>query len=82
MTLTIERGIPYPGSVLKCGRPASYPFEDMEVGDSFEVDTQAINAVRNTSRAALKYCKKHPKKIFAVRRIAPRSRTYRCWRIK
>ena len=46
MTIIIEKYIPLPGRALK----SSFPFEQMEVGDSFFVDTQKTVATKSAER--------------------------------
>lgn len=66
--LLIEKGVPI---------PRRFPFEEMEVGDSFavpkEISKDAIYGSANY------YGNKYNKK-FTVRRMD--DGTYRCWRIK
>lgn len=51
---TIEKGIPIPGPSV--GRPAAYPLEGMDVGDSFFVplteDKKPSHVQSNVSRTA------------------------------
>lgn len=70
MEYRIEKGIVPPSQ--KYGTRNGYPFEDMEVGDSFTFpeahETKLRSAVQN-------YKKAHPETNFTVRRGL-----LRCWR--
>ena len=57
--------------------PKRYPFEGMQVGDSFAVPPEVKRATVNV--AAMRYGRKHGVK-FTVRLTA--DRTLRCWRIE
>lgn len=57
--------------------PKRYPFEQMEVGDSFAVP-EGINRTR-VSVAAMRYGREHKMK-FTVRQMPDRS--LRCWRVE
>lgn len=69
--MNIEKNIPIPAKILK---PYLYPFEDMEVGDSFRVSSEKAGSVRSSS---LSFGVKNSMK-FAVRK---HEEAYRCWRI-
>lgn len=64
--MKVEKGIPI---------PARYPFNQMEVGDSFVVPMEITRYAVST--AAHRYGKKHGIK-FTVRRMT--DKTIRCWR--
>ena len=64
----IDKGIPL---------PKRYPFDQMEVGDSFAVP-EGINRTR-VSVAAMRYGREHKMK-FTVRQMPDRS--LRCWRLE
>lgn len=66
--LRIDKGIPL---------PKRYPFDQMEVGDSFAVP-EGISRTR-VSIAAMRYGRDHKMK-FTVRQMPDRS--LRCWRVK
>jgi len=57
--------------------PARFPFEQMEVGDSFAVPPSVHRTT--VGIAALRYGRKHGMK-FTVRQVA--DKTFRCWRIE
>ena len=57
--------------------PTKYPFEQMEVGDSFALPPSASR--ENVAAATSRYGKNH-KKIFTVRKS--NDGTFRCWRLK
>jgi hypothetical protein len=66
--MKVEKGVPL---------PARYPFDEMQIGDSFIVPPELS---RNTvSVAAGRYGDKHQMK-FTVRRMD--DKTLRCWRIE
>jgi hypothetical protein len=66
----IEKNVPFPTDRL------TYPFADMDVGDSFLVGKGKRSSV--SSNGAL-FAKKHPGVKFAVRKVE--GGDYRCWRI-
>lgn len=77
----IEKGIPVPRGVREL---VFRPFAKMEVGDSFEVGSDARDA-NNVRSHAINWCKLHnPKMKFVVRQL-PRTngseRIFRCWRV-
>jgi hypothetical protein len=76
-TIKIDKGVPLPDFRLRAGRPHGttiYPWETMEIGDSFAVPKRAQkNFGRQTTTAARKYGRK-----FALRKHGD---GYRCWRI-
>lgn len=63
----VDKGIPV---------PVSFPFSEMEVGDSFAVPESIKRTTVNV--AAKRYADKHGGK-FTVRLMPDRS--YRCWRV-
>lgn len=75
---TIEKGVPLP---IHWGRgaPAKYPFNSMEVGDSFFVagGTRERNALRTAASWAGK--RATPRKRYAIRKV---DGGYRCWRVE
>jgi hypothetical protein len=78
--IVVESGVPVPFSISSNGQRVTYPFSRMAVGDSFEVPTHA-GAVKSVRASASRYAKSNRGKKFAIWKIAPRSKTYRCWRI-
>ena len=64
---TVEKGFEIPPNY---GRKHKYPFESMEVGDSFMFPAELA---KNISQAVKVFCKKHPGNKFTVRTrdIAP-----------
>jgi hypothetical protein len=66
--MKIEKGIPL---------PRWFPFEQMEVGDSFAIPPDIRR--ETVAVAALRYGRKHDMK-FVVRLMPDRS--YRCWRLE
>ena len=84
MTIQIEKDVPLPPEGM--GRPAKYPFRDMEIGDSFSVpltgvrqDGQDIAATRLRSRASS--AAKEIGRKFAVR-TDNENNVVRCWRVE
>lgn len=66
--ISIEKGIPL---------PKRYPFDQMEVGDSFAVPPGVSRTT--VAIAAMRYGRDHDMK-FTIRMMPDRS--YRCWRVK
>jgi hypothetical protein len=65
--MKVEKGIPL---------PRRFPFDQMEVGDSFAVPPDVHRTT--VSIAALRYGRKHGM-TFVTRMVA--DRTLRCWRV-
>ena len=57
--------------------PKRFPFESMEVGDSFALPADAKRTAMSV--AAMRYGRKHGMK-FTIRQLA--DKTFRCWRIE
>lgn len=74
MTFKIEKNIPLPNKGGR-GRPLMYPFDQMDVNDSFLIP-KGVNA-KSVSNAAGKYGKRHGKE-FTTREIG--NGRYRIWR--
>jgi hypothetical protein len=72
--LEIEKGIPIPP---KKGGKIFFPFDEMEVGDSFFVPVKEKNMRRLVNNKASKYAGKSGKK-FTTRTVEG---GIRCWRI-
>lgn len=70
--ITIDRGIPIPES-SGAGRPALFPFEDMEIGDSF-----LTGGKQKTISSAASYWAKKLGTTYATRKT---SKGYRVWRV-
>jgi hypothetical protein len=68
--ITIEKNVPIP----RRGRPATYPFQEMEIGDSFLIPEQ--DEIARVSRAAYMYGNRNGK-TFAVRRTEAGQRVWR-----
>lgn len=66
--IQVDKGIPL---------PKRYPFEHMEVGDSFAVPPGVARTT--VAIAAMRYGRKHGMRF--VTRMMP-DRSYRCWRVK
>lgn len=72
----IEKDVPL--VEWKRGPKYTYPFGDMQVGDSFFV--RAEPRFRGLHNSALNFVRKHePDKKFSVRRVEG---GFRCWRVK
>jgi hypothetical protein len=70
----IDKGLPIPESVL--GRPLKFPWNEMEVGDSFIIKAQQYVSVRaNITHRNHKYRDRH----FVIRAFED---GYRVWRDK
>lgn len=52
MTIKIDKGIPIPPRLNNGGRPAAYPFSEMQVGDSFVYSGNSKAAISTTSAAS------------------------------
>ena len=71
----IEKGIPLPSTY------SNYPFELMEIGDSFSIGKYDIETSRNVRSAARHWTVRNKNnKKFTVRK--QRDNTVRVWRIK
>jgi hypothetical protein len=78
----IEKGIePVNPNGGKLGKPRIYPFDKMEIGDSFFVESNNVNQTRNSLGACCyNYVKRNdPEKKFMVRKVEG---GVRVWRIK
>lgn len=77
MEVKIEKGIPIPKTR---GRKNEYPFNEMEVGDSFFIDGDDKEASRvRVSFCQMKRRNKNFKKKFTVRKVEG---GFRCWRFE
>ena len=75
MEIKIEKGVPVPPKSRNGGRKLKYPFDQMEVGDSF-----AANAPQNTVLSSARaYARRNPGMTFTTREIDKKS--CRVWRI-
>lgn len=81
-TYEIEHGIPIPE---KEKAPSIFPFDKMQVGDSFKVPiilNKTPKSKYNTVHTAIgRYRKTHPEQRFAIRYIR-KEECIRCWRIE
>lgn len=76
---TIEKNVPIPSGAGKRGRAPIYPFRQMEVGDSFFVESEVDSKVQSTlTNAAFSISKSDASFRFSVRRV---DGGYRVWRI-
>ena len=73
MEIKIEKGIPIPAG--QQGAPRKYPFDEMEIGDSFLVAEEKIRSVRALASLAKK---KNGMKV-ATRKV---DGGFRVWRIE
>lgn len=76
--MEIRSDIPYPKDVnyrVYKDQKSLYPFDDMNVGDSFEIYPKAIDSVRNLAS-------RHGAKNKTKFSILPYKDHYRCWRVK
>lgn len=72
--MKIRKDIPIPKAAHRSGRKPSYPFMEMSVGDSFQVDDEKLLAVRT---AAWRANKGGARKF----RVDQHGNGWRCWRI-
>jgi len=70
MKYKIEKNIPIPVK-------SNYPFDEMEIGDSFEID---IREKSKASGAFRRYCEKRPPLKFSLRTIDEKHA--RIWRVE
>lgn len=73
--IKIDKNVWMPGRCGSGDATRKYPFNTMEVGDSFEINGHAPDKVRNSAYA---FGRMNNRK-FAVRQTGEGS--YRCWRI-
>lgn len=73
----IQSNIPLP-TIRSSSR--SYPFAGMAVGDSFALESNGAADVQRVRSAATHYGAYNQKK-FAIRRVDPITKQYRCWRV-
>lgn len=79
--MTIEKGIPIPPDCRNGGKPRKYPFDEMEIGDSFLCHGPSPSTIMNRLMAAASNYRKRNQNEF---KIATRSMDdgVRVWRIK
>jgi hypothetical protein len=77
--MIVESGIPMWFTPAASGRAFTYPFSRMKVGDSFEIGADL--SLKSVRASASRYARLNGQR-FAIWKVAPRSKTYRCWRIK
>jgi len=70
--LKIEKGVPIPSK-------SSYPFDAMEVKNSFIAGRYSPELARRITAAIAYYIKKHPEKRFTARKV---DNHLRVWRTK
>jgi hypothetical protein len=70
----IDRGVAMPESR---GRRRKYPLAEMQVGDSFTVNRNEVDALRT---AASWFGRRNGRK-YSIRCVDPIKGEYRCWRI-
>lgn len=75
--IAIDKKVPIP--TVRLGRKLIYPFDKMEVGDSFEV---ADFAERNTVASAARSWAKRNKKKMEFQTAATENGKFRIWRTK
>jgi hypothetical protein len=73
LELKVEKGIPLPNLIRE---RTSYPFFEMEIGDSFEFPKHCLAAVTS---AATQHGRRHDRRM-TIRKISDTH--YRCWRVK
>jgi hypothetical protein len=75
MKFKLEKDIPIPAKQMRI-RPSKYPFNKMEIGESFLVPLNKLKTIRT---AIGLYKKKHPEWGYASRTLPE---GFRIWRIK
>jgi hypothetical protein len=78
-TIKIDKGIPIPERQDRRGRGYKYPFQYMEVGDSFLFPDNKPSNKTTVYSIAFAWNKKYAPRQMAVRKT---EEGYRCWRIK
>lgn len=74
-SFVVESGIPMPS---KRTGYETYPFDRMNVGDSFAIRSETMR--KRASSACVAYAKKNPDTKFGIRRVGDGG--WRCWRVK
>lgn len=76
---TVEKNVPIPANTgsYTGARPRIYPFNTMDVGDSFGMGSK--EEARRVTAAASSYSKTHGGGRFSVQQVPGGG--YRCWRI-
>lgn len=74
---SIESGIP----IAPRGLARAYPFATMDIGDSFPLKDNDFREVDRVRAAVQQWQMRHKPMKFAVRRVSPADKSYRCWRI-
>lgn len=74
----IDKKIPFPEWGRKRGRPLKYPWDDMEVGDSF-MFTKGSSKQNASQQAYLASIRLRPKSFKSAK---DEEGNFRCWRIK
>ena len=70
--IKIDKNVPLPNGL---GKYCKWPFGEMKIGDSFEVDADQGYTIRTS---ASYYAKRHEGFRFSIRR---HGKAYRCWRV-
>ena len=81
MTIEIKTGVPIPQN--RGGRPLTYPFDRLDIGQSFEIAYAAGEAAKVRGRinsAAHAFSKRNPNKRFSVRLMD--NHKIGVWRVK
>ncbi len=71
--MKIDKNIPIPSIT---GRYMDWPFGEMKIGDSIEVDKESCLRART---AASYFSKRNPEFFFTIRKHGG---AYRCWRVQ
>lgn len=79
----VEKGVPIPP--LERNKAYLFPFDKMEVGDSFKIilvlKENPEKKYKQLASAVNTYRKKHPDKKYSIRTLV-RDECIRCWRIQ
>lgn len=73
----VESGIPI---ASRKGGEKTYPFLNMQIGDSFALETSSHRECVNVRGAISNWNRAHAPMKFALR-LDPNTSKYRCWRI-
>jgi hypothetical protein len=84
VSIKIEKGIPIP-TAMRAPKPCPYPFDSMEIGDSFAIavpiGAQAADISKLIRSRLSSYMRQHPQFAGAVR-IEKDERSVRFWRVE
>ena len=82
MSYEISKEFAIPGDYIKKSKPRKYPFERMNIGDSFLIEEYSSSKMRSALSSAYAYRKIHNKPDFEVVARKTDDGGIRIWRIK